>query len=294
MYGIIDIGSNTMRLSCYRVVDRTLISTFHKKVMAGLAGYVDEKKCLSKEGIEKAVKVLKDFKTIIMCVGVDNFYIIATASLRNVENTEEIVEKIRKKTDMHVQVLSGKEEAMYDFKGATYCTKLEEGLVVDIGGGSTELVPFEGTNVKKAASIPMGSLNLFSKYVDDLFPNENEEQEIRGCVKKEFEKLDIERKKEILGVGGSNRACLKLYNDFYNLGAGNSEMDCEKIHEMLKNFCSNKKNGMGRILKMVPDRIHTIIPGMIVLDEVSRYYKCKKVQISNWGVREGYMIEKVL
>lgn len=294
MYGIIDIGSNTMRLSCYRVVDRKLISTFHKKTMAGLAGYVDEKKCLSKEGIEKAIEILEDFKTITMCVGLDNLYVIATASLRNVDNTKEIVEKIRKKTGMHVQVLSGKEEAMYDFKGATYRTQVKEGMVVDIGGGSTELVPFKESDIEKAVSIPMGSLNLFSKYVGDLFPNKAEEQTIRDCVKKELERLDIGKEKEILGVGGSNRACLKLYNDFYDLGINNSEMDCRKIYEMLENFCADKKNGMGRILKIVPDRIHTILPGMIVLDEVSSYYKCKKVQISNWGVREGYMIEKVL
>lgn len=294
MYGIIDIGSNTMRLSCYRVVDRKLIFTFHKKVMAGLAGYVDEKKCLSKMGIEKAIEILKDFNTIVMCVGLDHLYIIATASFRNVENTEEIKEKIRKKTGMTVQVLTGKEEALYDFKGATYHTKVKKGIVVDIGGGSTELVPFEEQDVKKAISIPIGSLNLYSKFVEDLFPNAKEESAIRNCVKKELDKMDIEKEKEILGVGGSNRACLKLYNEFYSLDSDNSKMDCEKIHEMLKDFCTNRKDGMGRILKIVPDRVHTVIPGMIVLDEISNYYKCKKVQISNWGVREGYMIEKVL
>lgn len=294
MYGIIDIGSNTMRLSCYRVVDRSLVTIFHKKATAGLAGYVDENKNLSKEGIDKAIKTLKDFQKIVMCVGLDNLYVIATASFRNVENTEEIITQIFQETGLNVRVLSGEEEAICDFNGARYNDRLEEGMVVDIGGGSTELVPFSGDNVKRAVSIPLGSLNLFSKCVEDLFPNKSEEMAIRARVRRELDKLDIEAKREILGVGGSNRSCLKLYNDYYKLEDSNREMDCEKIHEMLQDFCINHKKVMKRILKLVPDRIHTVIPGMLVLDEIISYYKCRKVKVSNWGVREGYMIGKVL
>lgn len=294
MYGIIDIGSNTMRLSCYRVVDRSLVTIFHKKSTAGLAGYVDENKNLSKEGIDKAIKTLKDFQKIVMCVGLDNLYVIATASFRNVENTEEIITQIFQETGLNVRVLSGEEEAICDFNGARYNDRLEEGMVVDIGGGSTELVPFSGDNVKRAVSIPLGSLNLFSKCVEDLFPDKSEEMAIRARVRRELDKLDIEAKREILGVGGSNRSCLKLYNDYYKLEDSNREMDCEKIHEMLQDFCNNHKKVMKRILKLVPDRIHTVIPGMLVLDEIISYYKCRKVKVSNWGVREGYMIGKVL
>lgn len=294
MYGIIDIGSNTMRLSCYRVVDRSLISVFHKKAMAGLAGYVDERKNLSQEGIQKAISTLNDFQKIIMCVGLDNLYVIATASFRNVENTEEIVDQILAATGMNVQVLSGEQEAIYDFNGARYKDHMEDGLVVDIGGGSTELVPFSGDHVSHAASIPLGSLNLFSKCVEGLFPTKEEEQMIRNRIQKELDKLDLEPKKEILGVGGSNRSCLKLYNDYYNLDAENREMECAKIRVMLHVFCTNQKLFMKRILKIVPDRIHTIIPGMIALDEISSRYHCENVKVSDWGVREGFLIERIL
>ncbi|MGN0157782.1 MAG: hypothetical protein ACI39W_01355 [Brotaphodocola sp.] len=294
MYGIIDIGSNTMRLSCYRVVDKTLISVFHKKAMAGLAGYVDENKNLSQEGINKAIKTLEDFQKIVMCVGMDNLYVIATASFRNVENTKEIVAQIRERTGMEVQVLSGEEEAICDFNGARYNDRMDDGMVIDIGGGSTELVPFRGDHAKHAVSIPLGSLNLFSKYVEELFPDKSEELQIRARVRKELDKLDMEAKKEILGVGGSNRACLKLYNNYYKLDDSNRKMECEKIHTMLAAFCANNKMFMRRILKIVPDRIHTVIPGMLVLDEICSYYKCRSVKVTNWGVREGYLIEKVL
>lgn len=294
MYGIIDIGSNTIRLSCYRVVEKQLIHVFHKKSMVGLAGYVNDKKCLSEKGIQKAIETLEDFQNIVMCVGLDKLYVIATASFRNVHNTTEIVNSIYKKTGIQVDVLSGKQEAMYDFNGATYCTDADDGMVVDIGGGSTELVCYKGRKAERAESISLGSLNMYSKFVDGLFPTEEEEMNIREYVKNELEQMDLKKQKLVLGVGGTNRACMKLYNDYYDFTAGNTFMECEKISQMLKQIRKEERVWMGRILKIIPDRIHTIIPGMIVLDEINNYYKCKEVQLSAWGVREGYMIEKVL
>lgn len=292
MYGIIDIGSNTMRLSCYRVVEKELIPTFHKKNMAGLAGYVDDDNCLSKKGIKRAIDTLEDFKKLIMCVGLDKLYVIATASIRNVDNTEKVVKEIFDKTGIEVEILSGKQEAMYDFQGATYCCDSESGLVVDIGGGSTELVCFDNHRVEDANSIPVGSLNCFSKFVDGLFPTEEEEEDIRAFVRKHLDKLKIGKQKIILGVGGTNRACMKLYNDYYDCESDNTIMESDKITELLQTIVGDEKTGMKRILKIVPDRIHTIIPGMIVIDEINQYCKCKKIQLSAGGVREGYMVEK--
>lgn len=294
MYGIIDIGSNTMRLSCYRVVEKTLLPTFHKKYMAGLAGYVTEEHFLSEEGIQVIINALKDFRNIVMCVGLDKCYVIATASLRNVENTEDILKTISEETGFEVVVLSGKQEALYDFKGATYNTTQDSGMVVDIGGGSTELVCFNDQKAEHAISIPLGSLSMFSKHVNDLFPAVEEQAHIRSHVHEELEKLNIKEQKHVLGVGGTIRACMKLYNDYYKLDSTNTEMECAKINQMLLDMLDNPKKAMKKILKIVPDRIHTILPGLLVLDEINSYYKCNQVQLSAWGVREGYMIEKVL
>lgn len=294
MYGIIDIGSNTVRLSCYRVVDRTLISVFHKKSMVGLAGYVDGVGNLSEAGIRKLIYTLDSFKKIVMCVGLDSLYVIATASLRNVENADYVVSRVRDEVGYTIEVLGGEEEATYDFLGATYFDKMESGMVVDIGGGSAELVPFVGNEMKNAVSIPIGSLSLYTKYVTDIFPSDSEERAIRDRISKELGKIDIESEKKVLGVGGSNRACVKLYNNYYNLGEDNNIMSYNKIHEMLVGFLSDKRDMLRRVLKIVPYRVNTILPGIIILDEICSKYKCKTVRISYGGLREGYVIKKVL
>lgn len=294
MYGIIDIGSNTMRLSCYRMIDHQLIPVFHKKCMAGLASFVDEDHCLSGKGIKKAIQTLEDFKNIVQCVGLDCLYVIATASFRNVENTDEIVRRIQEKTGMIVEVISGKQEALYDFKGSTCFTENETGLVVDIGGGSTELVPFEDNQPLDAASIPIGSLNTFTNFVDKLFPSEKEQEEIRKNVKSYIQALQNKKEKIILGVGGTNRGCKKLYNDYYELEPENDVLECEKVSEMLSQLLKARKKDRNRILKIIPDRIHTILPGLLILEEIMKYFKAEQIQISDWGVREGYLMEKLL
>lgn len=295
MYCIIDIGSNTMRLSCYRVIDQQLTYVFHKKRMAGLASYVEENGNLTKKGLEKAIEILSDFKKIIQSVGIDTVFIIATASFRNVKNTQEILTQIRDTTGFDVEVLSGEEEAIYDFIGASHLSSPRDGMVVDIGGGSTELVFYSGVNIKKALSLPFGSLNLYSKKVEKLFPKKDEVHEIRKLIKDSLDKLGITiNNQTILGVGGTNRAVCKLYNEFFSLPSDNKVMKCNKITKMLHKIREDKQIALSYILQIVPDRIHTIIPGMIIMDEINKYYQCNDVEVSSWGVREGYLIQKLL
>ncbi len=294
MYGIIDIGSNTMRLSCYRIVDKNPIHVFHKKYMAGLASYV-ENDCLSQKGIDKAIEILVEFKKIASSVGLENLYVIATASIRNVNNTKEIGTEIKHRTGFDVEVVSGEEEARYDFIGAKYCLDEAKGIVVDIGGGSTELVFFKNNEIEKAISIPIGSLNMYSKYVKKIVPKKKEMETIREMVREKLKESDLPTcvREVVLGVGGTNRATGKLYNEVYEKKVYNKEMKCSSIAEILDDFSENKEKASRRILKIVPERIHTIIPGMIIMDEINKRYHCKRIQISSWGVREGYLLDKI-
>lgn len=294
MYGIIDIGSNTVRLSCYRVMNRTLIPVFHKKFMVGLSSYVDDDNNLSDAGIKKLIGVLDLFKTIVMCVGLDCLYVVATASLRNVNNHDVAVSRVYDATGFEIEIISGDDEARYDFMGVRYYDNIDCGMVVDIGGGSTEVAPFRDGRMKRSVSLPIGSLNMFSKYVTDIFPTESEEEDIRDRVVRELDKVDIDYEKKIIGVGGSNRACVKLYNDIYDLDMENKVMDFQKIHGLLDSLMDDKYTLLKKVLKITPDRVNTIIPGMIILDEIGHRYNCKSVKVSTGGLREGYIIEKVL
>jgi hypothetical protein len=93
--------------------------------------------------------VLGNYKNILTDFGIGNAYIFATASLRNIANTEEAVKRIEDEMGLYVDVLSGEEEARLGFMGATLAVNIEKGLFIDIGGGSTELVTFRKREIQK-------------------------------------------------------------------------------------------------------------------------------------------------
>lgn len=161
--GIVDVGSNTIRLSIYHWEGQTFKLLMNKKEMAGLAGYI-KNGVLSDSGILVACRVLAGFKALLRNFDIDQLYVFGTASLRNIVNTEEALETIQAVTDLQVEVLTGAEEAAFSFQGATVGGGAPGcGLLADIGGGSTELVAYRDNAITSGCSLPMGSLSLFTR-----------------------------------------------------------------------------------------------------------------------------------
>jgi len=292
-YAVIDVGSNTMRLSVYSIDDGRIDIMFHKKEMAGLANYVDETGRLDRQGIRRAVDVLGAFRSTLGHLGVKLVYPFATASLRNIGNTDEVIAAIHAKTGYDVQVLSGREEAECDFRGAMSAIDLSEGLLVDIGGGSTEIVPFRKRRAQTADSLPIGSLSLYRDKVGGLLPDAAERASIEATVAEhlgELAKPEGLDTSVICGVGGTIRAVARLVNDHFDLPGDNRTFDIRDVEELLALYAVDDKESHNRILRVIPERIHTIVPGMLVLATVAAHYESRKVAVSSCGVREGYLL----
>ena len=217
MYGIIDIGSNTMRLNIYEYLDNQVYLMISKKITAGLAGYVNKNGHLTKKGINVAISSLKEFQMILNHIDVEETYAFATASLRNINNSYEATKAIEEKSGFDIELITGEEEATLGYVGASMILTLDDGLLIDIGGGSTELVLYENGEIKTATSLPFGSLSLSNKYVAEFLPNEKEILRIRNHVLKQLKSVSNaitpENNKLICGVGGTVRAARKLNNE---------------------------------------------------------------------------------
>ena len=114
---IIDIGSNSIRLTLYETEGEHFKTLFREKIMAGLAGYV-ENRTLSAAGIECACSALLNFQSILQTLKIDHICVFATASLRNISNTGQARSIIRSATGYDVEILSGEEEALLGYTGA--------------------------------------------------------------------------------------------------------------------------------------------------------------------------------
>jgi exopolyphosphatase/guanosine-5'-triphosphate,3'-diphosphate pyrophosphatase len=299
MRGIIDIGSNTVRLVMYRG-DRTHIERlFSNRFAVGLASYIDEDNVLSDEGIARTVEVLDEFAILLSKIDNPPVTAIATAGLRNIANSDEAVELIADASGIPITLLSGEEEAFYVSYAVLRSMEQEpllstdDYLVVDIGGGSTELVLY-GNGVEQAeASLPVGSLNQYLRHVDFLLPTRENRCAIEAEVKASMDRLwtgTLPRVCTIAGVGGSIRAALRLYNHHHDLDGENRIMSTTSFDGILGTFDPDDRESVIRLTQLAPDRIHTLLPGMIILHAIIESVGAASIGVSSWGVREGYLL----
>ena len=290
------MGSNTIRLSIYHWEGRQFKLLMNKKEMAGLAGYIKDG-VLSDRGILVACQVLSGFKALLENFDIRDIHVFATASLRNIVNTEDALDTIRAVTGVTVEVVSGSDEATLSFLGATVGGGAPDtGLLADIGGGSTELVAYEKGGITSGCSLPMGSLSLFTRYVTGLFPTREERHAIRDQVEAELERAKTQgvRCAHLTGVGGTIRAAAKLCNDLSGADQNNRTIPAEEIRALYKDLKKGDQATLRQILRIVPDRVHTILPGLAILCAVLKSYEVETVLVSPCGVREGYLLQRVM
>ncbi|MCR2033752.1 Ppx/GppA phosphatase family protein [Anaerofustis stercorihominis] len=297
-YAVIDIGSNSIKLRVYKIKNDKINILFSNRITAGLAYYI-EYNIMTYEGIIKAVEVLNEYISLIKNFSVDKYYIYATASIRNIENTTEVTDEIFKLTECRIDVLSSEDEASLGFNGIMEDINIRDGLMIDIGGGSSEAVSFMNGEKKEDISFPIGSLNLYKKFVHDFLPAKEEIEIITKNISKEINDTDsfsfdkYKNIKSIYMIGGTAYSLLKLINNHFDLNKDNKVIQLsifKKLKELLLNDYSKAKE---LIIKSCPDRVHTIIPGILILDCIIDKTHIENMIVSDYGLSEGYLIRKI-
>lgn len=293
LYGIIDIGSNTIRLVIYKVEDRKIIPIFNKKASVGLASYIDSDNNLSREGQERAVSTLKEFDEMIGLIKVDEVFMFATAPLRNINNSTDALKYINDHIVFSIKILTGREEATFDYYGAIQSVETTNGLMVDIGGGSTELVYYKDGEIIESQSIPVGSLLLYTRFVDDLIPTQSEIAKIQELIQGYLHRIRLPHDDLshdlICAVGGSARALRKFMKNKASFNREHQTYPTNELELMLDIAKNDPKRLMKSIISVCPDRIHTFTIGLTIMNEIAKFYESKAIVTSDYGVREGYL-----
>lgn len=293
---VIDIGSNSMRLTVYETNAGAFAILFKDKVMAGLAGYV-EKGVLSQDGITRACQGLLSFQATLEALDIRRVAVFATASLRNIKNTKQAVALIEAATGYPIQVLSGEEEARWGYEGAMEELDISDGVFVDIGGASTEIVRFSNGTLLSANSCPVGSLKLYRDHVKKILPNEQAVARMKQAIDRATDDVIQKPRAKALPlvcVGGTARACLRMARRVYSLPESVNRVSARQVKELSDLLTSSHKKAADLILKQEPDRIHTMIPGLLILCHLVEGFGATEMVVSKYGVREGYLCGRIL
>ena len=211
-------------------------------------------------------------------------------------NTEEALEEIRRATGFSVEVVTGQEEALYGFAGALCDVSVTDGIFVDIGGASTEISVFCEGEVKSAESFPIGSLKLYKECVRNIVPGRGSLQRIDEKIRSELRdkvfRCDV-TENQIVCIGGTSRAVLKLAQKVFSLPNSQNFIRADQLEKLCDILFQADKKACDLILKSVPERIHTLIPGMMILRYITEKFCASQIIVSRYSVREGYLCQKI-
>ncbi len=299
LYAVIDIGSTTIRMAIYQIKNRKLDLVHKRKYTVGLASYVKDG-IMQQEGIDKACEILNSFKDFLTSFNIKNVSAFTTAALRNAKNSTSAVEEIISRTGIDLHIISGDQEATYDFIAATHDLTYSDGFIVDIGGASTELIRFVDNKIQQKTSLPIGSLALHTKYSTDFLPSATEiakmVAEVHAVIDTAEEFKNINHA-EICGIGGTCKGARALYNEIYHQSNDNDAIPVTKIPEMINRFTRGRQltdEDITILLKTVPDRLHTIVPGMVIANELAKIINAHCITYKDAGMREGFLYTHVI
>lgn len=303
-YAVVDLGSNSIRLVVFEVKDdcrppftnRDFKSLINDKVMAGLAAFVVDG-MFTEAGVRRAVGVLKGHAKRARYFNCKRIDIFATAVLRNALNCTEAVNALEEEVGIPINLLSARDEAHLGFVGATCDRTIVRGTLVDIGGGSTELTRIEDGHDFFNTSLGQGSLSSYATLVRSILPTPKEMDEIARTFRTRTEDLtnaETYRADVFYGIGGSVRAVAKMQMQVRGDAVRAKTMTAEEIRAIL-DLCRKSPDTFAHLaLKAAAERIHTLTPGCIVLDVLMNDFGAQRLEICKYGVREGYLIERML
>lgn len=285
LYSVIDIGSNTVKIA---VLDEKRIFSqpiFFKAVPLSLRSKVENGK-LKDSATDELCKLLEQYLETSKKFTPNPPIAFATASLRGLENAQDILRTVKDRTGLEIALITGETEARYSFLGARGSFPVKTGISVDLGGGSTEILSFRKNNVIDSVSLPFGCLTLYQRFFENGFYFDSCCQFVRNHLKKSAPALCGN---SILLSGGSAKAVLKYKNILENkksFTVGTNQF--KKIRRHYLNGDPAQKEKIESILK---DRFRLIPPAVAVFSQITAHYGRDQVFICRNGVREGCLFE---
>ena len=289
-YSVIDIGSNTVKLSVFEIEENGIIheiakqSCYTKLVNYNINGII------SNEGIIKLVNDLCYLKKISEKYDSYKTYVVATEAIRSSINREKIVKLTNKKTGFNIIILTGIEEAELTFASLLNDNAdLSDGLLFDIGGGSTELISFRNKKIDYCVSYHVGALNLNRKFVTNNLPNLNEKNSIDLFLNKEISKICFNNNIHSIYINGGSGIALKRVISKVNK---NDETSCsilnfDKIKTLLNDIINREKSILEIMKEVIPERFETLPMALCILDFLHNKIMFNDIIITDSNIRKG-------
>ncbi len=307
---VIDLGSNSARLALLEVYeDRAfkLVDEFRETLRLGEQLGADG--CLAGDSVQRTLAIARVLARFCRAHRVTHVIGVATSALRRALNGPEVVDRIRAETGLRVNIISGAEEAYFDYVAAVNSVAVSDGVVVDVGGGSAQIVRARERAATHKTSLPLGAITLTGAFLDRDKPSNKQLHTLEEHIAANLQSLawlgdckwdgagDTTGVPTLVGIGGTVRNLAKIYRrqTDYPLGLLHGmvlPIDAVKeIYAMLSKMSLDQRR---KVPGLSTKRADIIVAGAAVVCGLADTIGAAALSVSGRGLREGLFLNHVL
>lgn len=294
----IDIGSNSIKLAIIEAAASDSFTVILQERERVRLGETLKAQFITPEAIQKSADAIAKFRSIAESRNVNKIIAVATASVREAENSNQFVDEVENKTGVRVEVLSSIEEARLIGIAAVQNVGKQKGtlLNIDIGGGSTELSLMQEGYPDQLFSMKLGSVSLTNRFLFSNPPKEKELRALRAEIALAIERPTRELKNQKWQIStGTSGTILNLASliCFQNSSVINkyAELDFKNLVKLNQMLAKLPLEERGKLPDISLNRAEVIVAGGQILEGVMRALKIQTVQPCNFALREGVIID---
>ena len=292
---VIDIGSNSARLVIYQRSSRYgfhLICQQKSRVRIGEGAY-QKGGLLQSVGIRRAYGAINSFAQTIKEYKVKKILCVATSALRDAPNKSKFISLIRQDFGINIKIIDGKKEAFFSALAAKNLLAFNDGITIDIGGGSTDMAL-----IKDGTIVDTYSLNIGTVRLKELFTDNNKSlEEAKEYISQRLKDLPTHFKSQVaIGIGGTLRSLAKsiIIKDEYPFDKIHAfEYEYSKQKKWIKKIIDSNTSKLSKY-NIKKNRFDTIREGCAIFASVIEHIGAKRVISSGVGVREGVFLNDLL
>ncbi|WP_436397581.1 Ppx/GppA family phosphatase [Roseobacter sp. S98] len=289
--GVVDVGSNSVRLVVFDGAARSPAYFYNEKIMCALGAGLSESGILNPQGRVRALNALRRFQHLAQGMGLPTLTVVATAAVRDASDGQDFCDEVKRETGLRIWVIDGDEEARLSAQGVLLGWPGSYGLVCDIGGSSMELAEISGGRVGKRMTSSLGPLKLR----DVPGGKKGRDRHIRETLETMRDVMGDQRDRLFL-VGGSWRAIARI--DMHRRGyplhvLHEYRMTARSVTATVKYIQAADLSELRAACGISSARMSLVPLAAEVLKRLVRVFSPKDIAISSYGIREGMLYEQM-
>lgn len=292
---IIDVGSNSARLVIMEVHDSTACNLiYNQKDPLRLALKTDKKGYLTEEAFSTTITCMKNFASMCRIFHVDETIAVATAAMRNAPNGGKLARAASEASGIPLEIISGKTEAFLSYLGVINTIDVNDCLIFDLGGASTEVILVKDRKLVNSISLPIGCVNTTKNFKLGNTADDANLAKMRKGIAQQMEKAPwlVDCRLPLIGVGGTARSVGKIEEKrtkYFTSKLHNFQYNIENFKEWYKTLAGTTLAARRRIPGLSTDRADVIIAGASIIKALADRSGTDRLIISGCGLREGLL-----